>query len=99
MDCYIEKAMIGQKKGMAHGKRAWRFKKRAWRSATLKGPRGTLVSTPLPLNNTSGRFLNVSSFSMQTRLFGKEFQSSMHLAGNAFCRKDFENLGLFSFNE
>ena len=51
-----------------------------------QGGRDSPGSNRLPLHNTSSRFLNVSSFSMQTRSFGKEFQSSMHLAGNAFCR-------------
>ena len=59
----------------------------------------SLVSNRLPLHNRSSQFLTVSSFSMQTRSFGKEFPSSMHLAGNAFCRKDFKHLGLFCFNE
>ena len=37
--CYIRRLRSVRKKGMAHGKRAWRYKKRAWRSTILKGPR------------------------------------------------------------
>ena len=50
--------MIGQKKGMAHRKRAWRSKKRTWRSSMLKGPRGNTYDS----HDSHSRCVGISTY-------------------------------------